>query len=41
MDEWSILTRLQDYEDQKKKEGEENLRKRKQREVTDMLTIQK
>lgn len=37
MDEWSILTRLQDFEAMKKKQAEDDLRKQKQREVTMML----
>lgn len=40
MDEWSILTRLQDFEAEKKKQAEANLKKQKQREVTDMLNQQ-
>ena len=40
MDEWSIMTRLQDFEAMKKKQAENDLRKQKQREVTMMLNQQ-
>ena len=37
MDEWSILTRLQDYEEEMKKKSEKDTMKKKQADVNDML----
>jgi hypothetical protein len=38
MDEWSILARLADFEDEKKKEKERNVQKSKQQDVLNMLS---
>jgi hypothetical protein len=37
MDEWSIMARLKDFEDEKKKEMEKNKMKMKQQDVLNML----
>jgi hypothetical protein len=37
MDEWSILARLKDFEDEKKREMEKNKMKMKQQDVLNML----
>ena len=41
MDEWSILARLKDFEDEKKREMEKNKMKMKQQDVLNMLQQQK
>ena len=41
MDEWSILARLKDFEDEKKREMEKNKMKMKQQDVLNMLQQQR